>query len=114
MSALGKKWVVKAENCGKPILDILLENRGILTEEEKKKFLDSDDTLEFHDPFSLKDMQKTVDRIMDAIKKNERIMIFGDYDVDGITATAIMYHALPNRYCRLAARGSQYLIWFEW
>lgn len=96
MSVLGKKWVVKAENCGKPILDILLENRGILSDEEKRKFLNTDDTLEFHDPFLMKDMQKTVDRIMDAIKKNEKIIIFGDYDVDGITSAAIMYHALKR------------------
>jgi len=104
MSVLGKKWVVKAENCGKPILDILLENRGILTEEEKKKFLDEDDTLELHDPFLLNGMQKTVDRIMDAIKKKERIMIFGDYDVDGITSTAIMYHALKKLDANFSAR----------
>lgn len=104
MSVLGKKWVVKAENCGKPILDILLENRGILSDDEKKIFLNTDDTLEFHDPFLLKGMQKTVDRIMDAIKKNELIMIFGDYDVDGVTSTAIMYHALKKLNANYAVR----------
>jgi len=96
MSVLGKKWVLKAESCGKPILDILLENRGILSDEEKQKFLNTDGALKFHSPFLMKGMQKTVDRIMHAIEKQERIMIFGDYDVDGITSAAIMYHALKK------------------
>lgn len=104
MSVLGKKWVLKAESCGKPILDILLENRGILSDEEKQKFLNTDGTLEFHSPFLMKGMQKTVDRIMNAIEKQERIMIFGDYDVDGITSAAIMYHALKKLNANYSVR----------
>lgn len=96
MSVLGKKWVLKTETPAKPILDILLENRGILSDEEKKLFLDEDDSKTFHDPFLMKDMLRTVDRIMEAVSKQEKIIIFGDYDVDGITSAAIMYHTLKH------------------
>lgn len=96
MSVLGKKWIIKSKDGSKEILDILLENRGISTEEEKKKFLelDIDGDANFYDPFLMKDMQKSVDRIMQAIANKERIIIFGDYDVDGLTSTAILFHAL--------------------
>lgn len=96
MSVLGKKWVLKTETPAKPILDILLENRGILSDEEKKLFLDEDESKAFHDPFLMKNMQLTVDRIMEAISNKEKIIIFGDYDVDGITSAAIMYHTLKH------------------
>jgi len=50
----------------------------------------------FYDPYLLNDMQKTVDRIMKAIKNKEKILVYGDYDVDGITSTFIVYDTLKN------------------
>lgn len=89
MSALGKKWVLKKERLNEPILDVLLENRGMTLQ-------DLDEGLTMHDPFLMKDMKKTVKRIKQAIEKEERIMIFGDYDVDGLTSAAILFHALKS------------------
>lgn len=89
MSALGKKWILKKERLNEPILDVLLENRGMTA-------ADLDEGLTMHDPFLMKDMRRTVKRIKQAIEKEERIMIFGDYDVDGLTSAAILFHALKS------------------
>jgi single-stranded-DNA-specific exonuclease len=51
-----------------------------------------------HDPFLMKDMNLAVDRISTAIKKNERILVYGDYDVDGTTAVALVYSFLKDQY----------------
>jgi single-stranded-DNA-specific exonuclease len=51
-----------------------------------------------HDPFLMKDMNIAVDRISTAVKKNERILVYGDYDVDGTTAVALMYSFLKDQY----------------
>jgi len=63
--------------------------------EDAKNFLTMDST-SFHDPFLLNDMQKAISRIEDAINKKERIAIFGDYDVDGITSTYILFDYLKS------------------
>ena len=47
---------------------------------------------DLHDPYLLKDMDKAVNRIIDAKEKKERVIIFGDYDVDGVTSTSILMH----------------------
>ena len=104
MSVLGKKWIIRSKEQAKPILDILLENRGLNTQEEKEKFLDIDERAEFHDPFLMHDMQKSVDRIMQAIAQDERIMIFGDYDVDGLTSSAILFHTLKRLNAKHSVR----------
>lgn len=87
---------------------ILLAQRGISSFEEAKKFfrpaLDH-----MHSPFLMKDMQKAVNRVLEAIENNEKILIFGDYDVDGTTAVSLMYlylkqltshieNYIPDRY----------------
>ncbi len=54
------------------------------------------DEKSFHDPYLINDMQKAVDRIMNAIKNREKILVYGDYDVDGITSTFIVYDTLKN------------------
>lgn len=73
----------------------LLLQRGITTFEEAEKFfrpkLD-----ELHDPFSMKDMKEAVERLQEAIENQERILLFGDYDVDGTTAVAMMYSFLKD------------------
>ncbi len=97
-----KRWVIKPQ--GDPVkvaslaasLDIppvlanLLVQRGIETEEEAWQFFNP--RLEnLHDPFLMKDMRKAVDRIDRAIEQGETIMVYGDYDVDGTTAVALLY-----------------------
>ena len=73
----------------------LLLQRGINTFEEAEKFfrpkLD-----ELHDPFLMKDMKEAVERLQEAIENQERILLFGDYDVDGTTAVAMMYSFLKD------------------
>lgn len=72
-----------------PIVATLLTNRGIDTPEEARTFLDpSLETLT--KPFSLKDMDKAVTRIISAVENREKILIFGDFDADGVTSTAIL------------------------
>lgn len=76
-----------------PILVELLYKRGIYTVEEAKKFLNP--SLEdLHDPFLLPDMDKAIRRIEKALGNKERILIYGDYDVDGTTAVALVYKFL--------------------
>jgi len=72
------------------VLANLLAQRGIKTYAEAKKFFrPSLDDL--HDPYLMKDMDKAISRIQTAIQKNEKVLIYGDYDVDGTTAVALVY-----------------------
>ena len=96
MSVLGRKWIIKNNLNTESILNVLLENRGLLSDDDKQAFLKTDEKTNFHDPFLMKDMEKSVKRIMEAIEKNERIIIFGDYDVDGLTSAAIVYKSLKK------------------
>ena len=78
-----------------PLVLTLLNKRGIDSDEKLSKFLSpSDDS--FYDPFLLNDMDKLVQRVEQAMKNQEKILIFGDYDVDGITATSILYLTLKK------------------
>lgn len=72
-----------------PLLERALRARGAETREQIERFL-SPSVRHFHDPFLLNDMQRAVDRINLALDTGERICIFGDYDVDGICATAML------------------------
>ena len=75
------------------IIATLLVERGITTFDEAKKFFrPSLDQL--HDPFLMKDMDCAVDRINEALERKERILIYGDYDVDGTSAVALVYSYL--------------------
>lgn len=73
----------------------LLVKKGYTTIEEVRTFLEPSST-SFYDPYLLYDMQKTVDRIQEAIVSGEHITIYGDYDADGLTSTAIMYETLTQ------------------
>lgn len=90
------------------VLSNLLVQRGITTYDQAKAFF-RPELSNLHDPFLMKDMDKAVERISKAIKNNENILIYGDYDVDGTTAVALMYlflkrysatikYYVPNRY----------------
>jgi single-stranded-DNA-specific exonuclease len=91
-----------------PILKQVLFNRGLATDAEARAFLKAEPNSNT-DPFQLIGMDTTVDRICYALEQNEPIAIYGDYDVDGVTATALLVQALgalganvrgyiPNRF----------------
>lgn len=71
----------------------LLINRGIYTTEHARAFFDSD-LRGLHDPYLLKDLDQAVTRIERAIKRKEKILVYGDYDADGVTGTALLVQAL--------------------
>jgi single-stranded-DNA-specific exonuclease len=79
----------------------LLVQRGIETYEEAKTFF-RPVLADLHDPFLMKDMDKAVERIEQAIEKGENILVFGDYDVDGTTAVSLMSSYLRSYYPNVA------------
>ena len=100
-----KKWVVSpcdrdvaatiAENCGvEPFAAFLLCARGMTDEFEIESFLYDTDLI---DPYTLPDMEKAVERVNKALEDGERITVFGDYDCDGVTSTALLYSYLSSR-----------------
>ncbi|UIR56282.1 single-stranded-DNA-specific exonuclease RecJ [Sphingobacterium sp. SRCM116780] len=128
-----KRWVLKSKSEVKkvnklrdelginPILAELLVSRNIETFEASKHFFrPSLDQL--HNPFLMQDMEKAIARITTAIGQNEKILIYGDYDVDGTTAVAVVYsffrefHSriefyIPNRYAEgygISTQGIDY------
>ncbi|CAG7840528.1 recombinase RecJ [Clostridium novyi B str. ATCC 27606] len=97
------QWRLKVTKCDTKLLakkcnisDItakVLANRNIQSEEEAKKFLRA--SLEdLYSPFLMKDMQQGIDIILDAIDEGKKIVVYGDYDADGVTSTAILYKGL--------------------
>jgi len=95
MSVLGKKWIIKNKDNSKNTFEKILENRGLLNTKQENIL---------HDPFLFRDMEKSMARVKEAIKKQERIIIFGDYDVDGITGTAILVHILKKLGAKVSYR----------
>lgn len=82
------------------VLTSILLRRGVDTfEEAKKYFRPSLDDL--HDPFLMKDMDLAVERLQKAMDEGENILIYGDYDVDGVTSVSLVYSFLKERYDRL-------------
>jgi single-stranded-DNA-specific exonuclease len=104
-----KRWVVKekgdiavvkrlagALGVSESLANLMVQ-RNISTPDEATSFFNP--SLDYlHDPFLMKDMNIAVDRISSAVKKNERILVYGDYDVDGTTAVALMYSFLKDQY----------------
>ena len=75
------------------VMSAVLLNRGIESEEQLRKYLTK--PLDgIHNPLLLPDMEKAAQRIIKAIEEKEKIVIYGDYDVDGVTSTAVLYHFL--------------------
>ncbi|MBO4811467.1 MAG: single-stranded-DNA-specific exonuclease RecJ [Prevotella sp.] len=83
-----------------PIMASLLIQRGIRTESAAKRFL-RPLLSELIDPFLMNDMDVAVDRLNDAMGRKERIMVYGDYDVDGCTAVALVYRFLQQFYSNI-------------
>lgn len=78
-----------------PLVATLLVNRGINDLEKAKEFLFTEDQ-DFHDPFLLNDMKTSVERIQIAVEHQEPILIYGDYDADGVTSTTVLMSALKD------------------
>ena len=78
------------------LLATILVNRNIITEQEIRLFLEPTRN-DFHNPFLIQDMEKSVDRIIEAINKQEKVVIYGDYDVDGITSITVLKSFLKDR-----------------
>lgn len=95
------RWIYngnnKTYNIKKYSRDMLsiLESRGLTTEEEIEKFIESS-LSDLRNPFDLKDMEKAVDFILEKRDKKQNIWIYGDYDVDGITSTSLLYLAFKE------------------
>lgn len=87
---MNKKYSVRSNVGGlehrefSPLMQKLLIHRGIKSKDEAKAFLNPDYDNHAHDPFLLKDMDRVVQRILEAIKNKEKILIYSDYDADGI------------------------------
>lgn len=74
--------------------------RGITSKEDAEKFFNPS-LADLHDPFLMQDMDKAVDRLNKAMGRKEKIMIYGDYDVDGTTSVALVYRYLQNYYSNI-------------
>ena len=74
----------------------LLKNRGCTTPEEAARFLRKEEE-QLHDPFLMKDMDRAASRIREAVESGDRIVIYGDYDVDGVTSVTCLYLYLASR-----------------
>ena len=80
-----------------PAIAQMLVERGIRTAEQARKYFHPQ-LLELHDPYLMKDMDRAVERLNEAMGQRERIMIYGDYDVDGCTAVALVYRFITQFY----------------
>lgn len=78
------------------LLATILSNRGIVEEEQIEKFLNPKRN-DFYDPYGMPDMKITVERIIKAIENQEKTIIYGDYDVDGITSVTVLKSFLKER-----------------
>jgi single-stranded-DNA-specific exonuclease len=79
---------------------LLLKHRGILSFEAAKNFF-RPELSQLHDPFLMKGMDIAIDRIIKAMEKNEKILIYGDYDVDGTTAVSLVYSFFRAHYSHI-------------
>ncbi|MEN8229922.1 MAG: single-stranded-DNA-specific exonuclease RecJ [Bacteroidota bacterium] len=106
---MDKNWVIKAPGneaviaslskelgIDRPLAQLLVQ-RGITTFEEAKIFF-RPDLSNLHDPFLMKDMDVAVQRIMEAIESGEKVLVYGDYDVDGTTAVALVYKFFKDHF----------------
>lgn len=102
---MDKKWKIKFGPADEALLSDfdcdsivkkILFNRGLKNKEEIERFFDFSYNRDVLDPFLFHDMEKAVKRIIKAKEKKEKIAIFGDYDADGVTASALLFETLKN------------------
>ena len=89
------KEITEKFNINELVANVLV-NRGITDENDIKIFLEPT-RADFYDPYLLPDMEKAVERIVKAINEKEKVMIYGDYDVDGITSISVLKKYLEER-----------------
>ncbi len=109
MTAREKNWILKSQGEGQEVerlcselditkpLAIMLAQRGISSFDEAKSFFRPELTL-LHDPFLMKDMDLAIERIQAAVQNKEKILVYGDYDVDGTTSVALVFTFLKTFY----------------
>ena len=106
---MNKKWQIYEtdENKSKELqekyqinklLATILVNRNITKKEDIRLFLEPTRN-DFHNPFLITDMEKAVQRIITAIEKQQKVTIYGDYDVDGITSITVFSFIINNSKC---------------
>ena len=78
------------------IFEQILAARGLDTPEKQRLFLEPNYQASKHDPFLLPDMQAAVDRLVEARAKQQKITIYGDYDIDGLTASTVLVDAFGS------------------
>ncbi len=133
---MDKRWIIEQtpeENFNRlreelnlsPVVCSILAQRGLSGFDAAREFFNPD-LARLHDPFLMKDMEKAVDRIRMAVAGGEKILVYGDYDVDGTTAVACMFqflhticdpdkldHYVPHRYLEgygISSRGVRYAV----
>ena len=91
-----KKWQVQNKSKTKDLISVLLQNRNIKTKVEREKFLHPklSEVTTRAVKINEEELKKALQRIQEAIKNKEKIIVFGDYDVDGICGTAILWETL--------------------
>lgn len=109
---MNKRWVLKdaadaetvknlsADLNISTVLSNILVQRGVTSFEEARYFFRPSE-LHLHDPFLMADMEKAINRIDEAIAQDEKILVYGDYDVDGTTAVALVYSFFSKRYSNM-------------
>lgn len=86
---------ISQENNINKLIATILSNKGITEKEQIEKFLNPTRS-DFHDPYNMPDMEKAVERILKAKQNNEKVIIYGDYDVDGITSITVLKSFLKD------------------
>jgi len=95
-----KAYELAQETKLSPLLCLLLIKRGVVSADEMKKFF-RPSLSDLHNPFLLQDMDRAVERLNLAMGRKERILVYGDYDVDGTTAVALVYKFLRQFYSNI-------------
>jgi len=103
-SLLHQRWQVQNQDLTKPLAERLFINRSILAEKQES-FLSPDFERDLHDPYEMSGMKEAVVRIKEAVGSKEKILIFGDYDTDGVTAAALLYQLFE----KIGAKTEVYL-----
>ena len=104
-SGQGKRWKLAGKIPNDVVLQFpeqlstilqLFHNRGLTTQREIDEFFDAEYSVDVHDPYLFQDMEKAVARIWDAIEQKQKILVYGDYDADGICSSVILYTTLKK------------------
>ncbi|PJE57894.1 MAG: single-stranded-DNA-specific exonuclease RecJ, partial [Candidatus Portnoybacteria bacterium CG10_big_fil_rev_8_21_14_0_10_36_7] len=109
INGIGKKWKLKSSAPEdflaewpeySPLVMTLLRHRNILTQEAVDKFFNPEYSLDLYDPYLLKNMDKMVKRLQKAINDEEKVVVYGDYDADGVSGAMILEIVLREAGCK--------------